>query len=135
MNEEEEEAPRVHWNRLARERQAARSKEQRAVDASWRAAQRAARSNVQIALENAMCANAWMLLHPNRQQKTHNADCQAHQGQREQLLEECHQETCNVDHQARSAQCELDHANQGGNQVIPWRVVNLMVAIVVFATL
>ncbi len=60
-----------------------------------------------------------MLLHPNRQQETHNTDCQTHQGQREQLLEECHQEICNTDHQARSAQCELNHANQGGNQVIP----------------
>ncbi len=66
MNEEEEEAPRVCWNRLAWERHAVRSKEQRATDASQRAAQRAARSNAQIALENATCANAWTVLHPNR---------------------------------------------------------------------
>ncbi len=71
MNEEEEEAPHVRRNRLARERPAARSKEQCAVDAS---------SNAQIALENATCVNSWTLLHPNRQQETHNADCQAHQG-------------------------------------------------------
>ncbi len=64
MNEEDEvsplEGPRVHRNRLARERHTARSKEQRAADAS-----------------------RW-------------------EGQR-----------------ARSAKCELDRANQGGNQVIP----------------
>jgi len=64
MNEEEEESPlegpRICRNCLARERHAARSKEQRAVDASRREGQ-------------------W----------------------------------------ARSAQCELDRANQGGNQVIP----------------
>jgi len=48
-----------------------------------------------------------------------NADCQAHQGQQEQLLEERCQEIQNVDYQACSAQCELDCANQGGNQVIP----------------
>jgi hypothetical protein len=47
-----------------------------------------------------------------------NVDCQAHQGQQEQLLEERCQEIQNVDCQAR-AQCELDCANQGGNQVIP----------------
>ncbi len=35
------------------------------------------------------------------------------------MLEERHQEICNADHQACSAQCELDHVNQGGNQVIP----------------
>jgi hypothetical protein len=57
MNEEEEEAPRIRWNRLAWERRVARSKEQRAMDASRRAAQRPTRSNVQIVLENAMCAN------------------------------------------------------------------------------
>jgi hypothetical protein len=81
MNEEEEEAPRVCWNRLARERRVARFKEQRAVDASRQAAQRPTRSNVQIVLENVTYANAWMLLHPNRQQETHNTDCQARQGQ------------------------------------------------------
>jgi hypothetical protein len=83
MNEEEEEAPSVRRNRLARERRAARSKEQHAMDANWRAAQRPTRNNVQIVLENATCANAWTLLHPNRQQETHNMDCQARQGQRE----------------------------------------------------
>jgi hypothetical protein len=119
MNEEEEEAPHVRRNRLARERRDARSKEQRVVDASRRAAQRPTRSNVQIVLENATCVNAWTFLHPNRQQETHNTDCQARQGQREQLLEKRHQEICNVNHQACSAQCELDCANQGGNQVIP----------------
>jgi len=45
MNEEEEESPlegpRLHRNRLARERHAARSKEQRAADASRREGQRA----------------------------------------------------------------------------------------------
>jgi hypothetical protein len=46
MNEEEEEALRIHWNQLARERRVARSKEQRAVDASRRAAQRPTHSNV-----------------------------------------------------------------------------------------
>jgi len=86
------------------------------VDASQRAGQRVARNNAQIALENTTCVNAWTLLHPNRQQETHNADCQAHQGQREQLLEECHQEIYNVDHQAHNAQCELDRANQGENK-------------------
>jgi hypothetical protein len=35
------------------------------------------------------------------------------------LPEECRQEIRNVDRQARSAQRELDCANQGGNQVIP----------------
>jgi hypothetical protein len=64
MNEEEEESPlegpRVHRNRLARERHAAQSKEQRVADASRREVQR-----------------------------------------------------------ARSAQRELNRANQGGNQVIP----------------
>jgi len=58
MNEEEEEAPRIRRNRLARERHATRSKEQRVVDASRRAAQRPTRSNVQIVLENVTCANA-----------------------------------------------------------------------------
>jgi hypothetical protein len=66
-----------------------------------------------------LCVLTGTLLHPNRQQETHNTDYQARQGQREQLLEECHQEICNADHQACSAQCELDHTNQGGNQVIP----------------
>jgi len=80
MNEDEEEALRVRRNRLARERHTARSKEQCAMDASWRAAQRPTRSNVQIVLENATCANVWTLLHPNRQQETHNTDCQARQG-------------------------------------------------------
>jgi hypothetical protein len=102
MNEEEEEAPRVCWNRLARERRVARFKE-RVVDASRRAAQRPTRSNVQIVLENATCVNAWTFLHPNRQQETHNTDCQTCQGQREQLLEERHQEICNANHQACSA--------------------------------
>jgi hypothetical protein len=83
MNEEEEEAPRVRQNRLARERRATQSKEQRVMDASRRAAQRPTCSNVQIVLENATCANTWTLLHPNRQQETHNTDCQARQGQRE----------------------------------------------------
>ncbi len=69
MNEEEEEAPRVRQNRLARERRAARSKEQRAMDANRQATQRPMRSNVQINLENATCANAWTLLHPNRNRK------------------------------------------------------------------
>jgi len=46
MNEEEEEASRVHRNRLARERHAAPSKEQRAVDANQWATQKATRSNV-----------------------------------------------------------------------------------------
>jgi len=119
MNEEEEEAPCVRQNHLARERRVARSKEQRAMDANRRAAQRPTRSNVQIVLENATCANTWTFLHPNRQQETHNMDCQACQGHREQLLEEHHQEICNADHQACSAQCELDHAHQGGNQMIP----------------
>ncbi len=81
MNEEEEEALHVRRNRLARERRVARFKEQRAMDASRWAAQRPTRSNVQIVLENATCANAWTLLHPNRQQETHNMDCQARQGQ------------------------------------------------------
>ncbi len=103
MNEEEEEAPRVRQNHLARERRVARSKEQRVMDANRRAAQRPTRSNVQIVLENATCANAWTFLHPNRQQETHNMDCQARQGHREQLLEEHHQEICNADHQACSA--------------------------------
>jgi hypothetical protein len=90
MNEEEEEShlegSRVRRNHLARERHAARFKEQRAADASRRVAQKAARSNaqiatnatrqaaqrathsdMQIALENATCVNARMLLHPNRQ--------------------------------------------------------------------
>jgi hypothetical protein len=80
MNEEEEEAMCVRRNRLAQERRVARSKEQHAMDASRRAAQRPMRSNVQIVLENATCANAWTFLHPNRQQETHNTDCQACQG-------------------------------------------------------
>jgi hypothetical protein len=49
MNEEEDEAPledlRVRRNCLARERHAVRSKEQRAMYASRRVAQRAARSD------------------------------------------------------------------------------------------
>jgi hypothetical protein len=49
MNEEEEEAPledlRIRWNRLARERHAARSEEQRAADANRQATHRAARNN------------------------------------------------------------------------------------------
>jgi hypothetical protein len=52
MNEEEEEAPledsRIHRNRLARERYATRSEEQRATYASRQVAQRAARSDAQI---------------------------------------------------------------------------------------
>jgi len=35
------------------------------------------------------------------------------------MLEKCRQEIRNVDRQARNAQCELNCANQGGNQVIP----------------
>jgi hypothetical protein len=142
MNEEEEEAPlegpRVRWNRLAREKHAARSKEQRAADANRRVAQRVARNDVetavdanrravhrsthndaQIALENVACVNAWTLLHPNRQQETCNADHYAHQGQREQLSKERRQEIRNADCQARNAQGELDRTNHGGNQVIP----------------
>ncbi len=57
MNEEEEEAPledsRVHQNCLAWERHTVRSEEHRVTDASQRAAQRTARSDAQIALENA----------------------------------------------------------------------------------
>ncbi len=34
------------------------------------------------------------------------------------MPEECRQEIRNINRQARSAQCELDRANQGGNQVI-----------------
>jgi len=49
----------------------------------------------------------------------HNTNPQAHQGQREQLSEERRQEIRNIDRQARSAQRELDRANQGGNQMIP----------------
>jgi hypothetical protein len=71
MNEEEEESlledPRVCRNRIAREKHAARSKDQRAVDANRRTTQRAARSDAQIVLENATCANARTLLHPNKQ--------------------------------------------------------------------
>jgi hypothetical protein len=85
MNEEEEESPledsRVRRNRIAREKHAARSKEQRAVDASRWATQRVARNDAHIALENVARANAWTLLHPNRQQETRNANRQAHQGQ------------------------------------------------------
>ncbi len=73
------------------------------VDANWWATQRATRSNAHIALENAMCANAQMLLHPNRQPEMHNADCQAHQGQREQLLEERRKEIRNANRQAHNA--------------------------------
>jgi hypothetical protein len=61
MNEEEEESPLEdplgHRNRLARERHAARSEEQRAVDASRQAAQRATRNDAQITLENVARAN------------------------------------------------------------------------------
>jgi len=53
MNEKEEEAPledpRVHQNRLARERHVARSKEQHATDASRRATQKGVRNDAQIA--------------------------------------------------------------------------------------
>jgi len=53
MNEKEEETPLedlcIHRNHLARERHAARSKEQHAMDANRRAAQRGASSNAQIA--------------------------------------------------------------------------------------
>jgi hypothetical protein len=84
MNEEEEESPledpRVRWNCLAREKHAARSKEQCAMDTSRRVTQRAARSDAQIALENAARANARTLLHPDKQQETRNANHQAHQG-------------------------------------------------------
>jgi hypothetical protein len=70
MNEEEEESPLenpcVRRNRIAREKHVARSKEQRAVDANRRATQRVARSDVQIALENATRANTRTLLHPDR---------------------------------------------------------------------
>jgi hypothetical protein len=57
MNEEEEEAPLedlcVCQNHLAWERHVAQFEEQRATNASRRVAQRATRSDVQIALENA----------------------------------------------------------------------------------
>jgi len=70
MNKKEEEAPLedpcVCRNRLARKRHAIWSEEQRATDASRRAAQKAARNDVQIALENATRANAQMLLHLDR---------------------------------------------------------------------
>jgi hypothetical protein len=101
MNEEEEEAPlegsHVRRNRLARERHVARSKEQRATDArrrtiqrathkdaqittdaTWRVDQRVAHNNAHIALENAVCANALMLLHPNRQHETRKVDRHAY---------------------------------------------------------
>jgi hypothetical protein len=161
MNEEEEEAPledpHIRRNRLVRERHAARSEEQRAVDANrwaihrvarsdaqivadanrratqriarnnaqnavnanWRVVQRIARNDAEIILENVVRVNARTLLHYDKQQEMHNANPQAHQGQREQLPEDRHQEIRNVDRQARSAQRELDRANQGGNQVIP----------------
>jgi DTW domain-containing protein YfiP len=48
------------------------------VDASWRAAQRVARSDVQIALENVVHVNTMTLLHSDRQQEMRNADRQAH---------------------------------------------------------
>jgi len=52
MNEEEEEAiledSRVRRNRLAQEKHVARSEEQRATDASRRAAQKGAHSDAQI---------------------------------------------------------------------------------------
>ncbi len=70
MNEEEEESPledlRVCRNCIAREKHAERSKEQRAVDASRRATQRAAHSDAQITLENVARANDRTLLHPDR---------------------------------------------------------------------
>jgi hypothetical protein len=92
---------------------------QNAANASWRVVKRTACNGAQIALENVGRVNARTLLHSNRQQEMHNMDPQVHQGQREQLLEECCQEIRNIDRQAHSAQCELDCANQGGNQMIP----------------
>jgi len=54
MNEKEDEAPLedpcIRPNRLARERHAARSKEQHATNASQRAAQRGARSELPAAI-------------------------------------------------------------------------------------
>ncbi len=70
MNEEEEESPLedscVRRNRIAQEKHAARSKEQRAMDANRRATQRVAHSDAQITLENAARANARTFLHPDR---------------------------------------------------------------------
>jgi hypothetical protein len=49
-----------------------------ATDASRRAAQRIARNNAQITLENVVHANARMFLHPDKQQEMRNADHHAH---------------------------------------------------------
>jgi len=89
------------------------------MDANQRVAQRAAHSDAQITLENVACVNTRTHLHPNRQQETCNTNCQAHQGQQEQLPKERRQEIQNADCHACNAQCELDRTNQGGNQVIP----------------
>jgi hypothetical protein len=55
-----------------------RSNAQIATDANRWAAQRTMRSDAQIALENAMRANARMFLHSDRQQKMRNTNRQAH---------------------------------------------------------
>jgi len=97
----------------------ARNDVQNAANASWRVVQKTMCNDAQIALENVRRVNAQTLLHSAKQQEMHNTDLQAHQGQREQLSEERRQEIRNINRQARSAQCELDHTNQGGNQMIP----------------
>jgi hypothetical protein len=55
MNEKEEETPledsHIHQNRLAWEKHVVRFEEQCATNASWRAAQKVARNNVQIATD------------------------------------------------------------------------------------
>jgi hypothetical protein len=70
MNEKEEESPledpRVRRYRIVREKHATRSKEQRVMDASRRATERAAHNNAQIALENDARNDARTLLHPDR---------------------------------------------------------------------
>jgi hypothetical protein len=81
------------------------------MDASQHVAQRATRSDAHIVLENVVRVNARTLLHPNRQQEMRNANRHAHQGQREQLLEERRQEIRNADRKARSAQRELNRVN------------------------
>jgi hypothetical protein len=50
------------------------------MDANRRIAQKAARSDAQIALENVARVNTRTHLHPNRQQEMCNMDRQVHQG-------------------------------------------------------
>ncbi len=89
------------------------------MNASWQVVQRTTCNDAQIALENVGRVNAQTFLHSDRQQEMHNTDPQAEQGQREQLSEERCKEIRNIERQTHSAQRKLDHANQGGNQMIP----------------